>query len=89
MKLVGAEIYTSGAVSDEHRLCRRSPKGLPVRWKTHRTYFACHSRRDPGWVFCAAQSDVEYVCLEDTRLANVLNAVLRVFREYALLDDAI
>jgi hypothetical protein len=86
MKLVGAEMYTSGAVSDDTVYVVEARR-LPVRWKrTGPISLVIAGEIRDGYF---AQSDVEYVCLEDTRLANVLNAVLRVFREYALLDDAI
>jgi len=86
IQLRGAEMYTSGAVSDDIVYVAEARR-LPVRWKRtgHISLVIAGEIRE-GYF---SQADVEYVCLEDTRLANVLNAVLRVFRKYALLDDAI
>lgn len=58
---------------------------LPVRWKetVHRTLVIAGAV-DPSYF---AQADVEYLCVNDTRLANVLNAVLHIFQTYNEFDE--
>lgn len=58
---------------------------LPVRWKSgNHVALVIVGLVDSSYF---AQSKVEYICVDDNSLANVMNSILRIFQKYSVLDE--
>jgi hypothetical protein len=84
--LNGAALYTSGPVLQDTVYVAEARR-LPVRWKRKAHLSLVIAGPVAEEYFQGA--DVEYICLAETRLQEVLNAVLQVFRRYMNFDDAL
>jgi len=86
MSLAAAAMYTSGPVSEDTVYVAEARR-LPVQWKrTEHISLIIAGKIKDGYF---EQSDVDYICVDDTRMAAVFNAVLSVFRNYSLFVDKI
>jgi hypothetical protein len=79
-------MYSSGTVSQDTVYVTEARR-LPVRWK-RRTHLSLVIAGPVAEEYFQG-ADVEYICLAETRLQEVLNAVLQVFRRYMSFDNAL
>jgi len=84
LELNGAAILSSDS-SESNLVYIAEARRLPVRWK--KTMHMSLIIAGPVDQDYFAHVNVNYICVDDARFANVMNTVLLVFEKYNIFDD--